>query len=76
MRNEIVKSLIAHADAHIQKHKMNVEIHLSNPVGVAEHPDHLETVEKELENIAHYEDIKDVLIKHFTQPQQTTLTES
>lgn len=75
MKDDIVKALIAHADAHIVKHKMNVEIHLKNPVGVAEHPDHLETIEKELEHIAHYEDMKDVLIKHFGSPQ-TTLTES
>lgn len=78
MRNEIIQSLIAHADAHIQKHKMNVEIHLANPVGVGEHSDHLETIEKELEQIAHYEDQKEVLLKHFNNPHfttQTTLTE-
>jgi hypothetical protein len=75
MKDDIVKALIAHADAHIMKHKMNVEIHLKNPVWVAEHSDHLETIEKELEHIAHYEDMKDVLNKHFGTPQ-TTLTES
>jgi len=75
MKDEIVKALIAHADAHIMKHKMNVEIHLKNPIGVAEHSNHLETIEKELEHIAHYEDMKDVLNKHFGTPQ-TTLTES
>ena len=30
-------------------------------LGVAEHGDHVETIQKEMEQIAHYEDIKDVV---------------
>lgn len=65
MTNDILKSVVAHADGHIQKHKTNVLIHCKNSVGVAEHGDHIETIEKELEQIAHYEDIKDMVKKHF-----------
>ena len=41
-----------------------------------EHGDHIETIEKELEQIAHYEDLKDVVRKHFSEyTDKITLTE-
>ena len=49
MTNEILKSVIAHADGHIAKHRTNVLVQCKNSVGVAEHGDHIETIEKELE---------------------------
>jgi len=61
MKDEILKTLVLSADAQIQKHTTNVEIHLQNPTGVADHPDHLETIEKEIELIAKYIDIKDTI---------------
>lgn len=65
MKTEIIKSLIAHAEGHIAKHQMNVEILLQKGVGVAEHPDTLETIEKELDIIAQYDDQIEVLKKYF-----------
>lgn len=76
MTKEILQSVVAHADGHIAKHKTNVLVHCKNSVGVAEHGDHIETIEKELEHIAHYEDIKDMVIKHFSDyTDKITLTE-
>jgi len=65
MRNQIVSALLAHAQGDIQKHKMNVEVYLSNPAGVGEHTDILESIEKELDIIAKYEDQISVIKKHF-----------
>lgn len=76
MTSEILASVIAHADGQIAKHRTNVLVHCKNSVGVAEHGDHVETVQKEMESIAHYEDIKDVVKKHFSDyTDRTTLTE-
>ena len=76
MRKEIIEAIKKHAEGHIEKHKANVEVQLQKPVGVAEHPDTLETIEKELEQIAHYEDLKDVVKKHFLgYTDKRTLTE-
>ena len=61
----MVQALITHAEAHIAKHKMNVEVFLNNPVGVGEHADIMDTIEKELNEIATYEDQLEVLNKHF-----------
>ena len=65
MRNQIISALLAHAQGDIQKHKMNVEVYLTNPAGVGEHTDILESIEKELDIIAKYEDQVSVIKKHF-----------
>ena len=64
-RAEMIKALKSHAQGHIDKHKMNVEIFLEKAVGVGEHNDILETIEKELNIIAMYEDQIEALNKYF-----------
>ena len=55
---------------------VHLPVQCKNSVGVAEHGDHVETIQKEMEQIAHYEDIKDVVRKHFGEyTGRTTLTE-
>lgn len=65
MRNELINALKNHAVAHIEKHRMNVEIYLNNPVGVGEHSDIMDTIEKELNLIAEYHDQLEVLNTYF-----------
>lgn len=64
-RDDLIKASEKHFEAHIEKHKINVEILLENQVGVAEHPDIMETIEKELALISEYEDKLEVLRKYF-----------
>lgn len=52
MRNQIISALLAHAQGDIQKHKMNVEVYLTNPVGIGEHPDVMAAIETELNAIS------------------------
>ena len=33
LRSEIIESMISHAQGHIDKHKMNVEVYLTTPAG-------------------------------------------
>tara|TARA_B100000902_G_C27044885_1_gene781191 strand:- start:186 stop:422 length:237 start_codon:yes stop_codon:yes gene_type:complete len=65
MRKEILDASRLHFKAHIEKHRINVENLLEKGVGVAEHPDIMETIEKELEIIAEYDDKLEVLDKYF-----------
>ena len=65
MKQQIVEAMIKHAEGHIEKHRMNVEIFLEKAVGVGEHNDILETIEKELNIIAMYEDQIESLNKYF-----------
>ena len=65
MREKLVKALKAHAHGHIQKHAANVEIYLERAQGVAEHPDVVDSIEKELTEIAVYDDQLSMLEKYF-----------
>tara|TARA_Y100000022_G_C13001469_1_gene262519 strand:+ start:263 stop:505 length:243 start_codon:yes stop_codon:yes gene_type:complete len=70
MREELIKASKLHFKAHIEKHRVNVENLLNNPTGVAEHPDVMDTIEKELEIIAEYDDKLSVLNKYFPNDYQ------
>ena len=65
MREDLIKASQLHYKAHIQKHKVNVENLLENSVGVAEHTDIMDSIEKELEIMAEYEDKLEMLNKYF-----------
>ena len=65
MREDLIRASQLHFKASIQKHKVNVENLLENSVGVAEHPDIMDSIEKELEIMAEYEDKLEILNKYF-----------
>ena len=65
MRKDIIEASKLHFKAHIEKHRINVENLLNKSVGVAEHPDIMDTVEKELEIMAEYEDKLEIIKKYF-----------
>ena len=52
MRDDILKSQITYYNGVIAKHQQNVEIYLTNPVGIGEHPDVMAAIENELNAIA------------------------
>ena len=62
---QLILALKAHAKGHIEKHKANVILLLQKSSGIAEHPDTLETIEKELGIIAEYDDQLEMLDKYF-----------
>ena len=70
MRDELIKASRIHFKAHIEKHRMNVENLLNNSVGVAAHPDLMDSIEKELAIIAEYDDKLSVLNKYFPNDYQ------
>lgn len=61
MRREIIEALKATAEGAIKKHRMNIEIYLSNPTGIGEHSDILGAIQNELDQISHYHDQLEVL---------------
>lgn len=63
--NVMVQSLYNHANGMIAKHQLNAEVLMTNPSGVADHPDILETVSKELDSIAKYQARLDILNQYF-----------
>ena len=65
LRDMMLEAVRRHAKAHIEKHRVNVEVYLRNPVGVGEHSDIMDAIEKELTHMAEYEDHLEILEKYF-----------
>jgi len=61
MKQEVLDAIKKHAEGNIAKAKANVDIFLSNPVGVATHMDSVDTVVKELKVIADNKEIIETL---------------
>ena len=76
LRADLIKASRIHFEAHVEKHRINVENLLQNSQGVAEHPDIMDTIEKELDEISKYNDLLDVLDKYFSNDSPKELLNS
>lgn len=65
MKKEMIGVLKQHFEAHILKHKMNVDIMLANPMAIHDHTDLMSAIEKEMTQIAEYMDKLEVIEKYF-----------
>jgi hypothetical protein len=65
MRDKLLKAFKSHAKGHIDKHVANIEVYLHNPAGVGEHPDIIEAIETEMEEVAKYHDLLEMTNKYF-----------
>ena len=65
MRETLIKALVSHAQGHINKHLANIEVYLTHPVGVGEHPDIIEAIKMELEQVAKYDDQIEMIKKYY-----------
>ena len=70
----LLDALRKHAEGHIAKHKANVLVYLNNPAGIGEHPDIIDAMEGEMLEIAKYQDVIDMIDKHFAKEEQTQYT--
>ena len=65
LRDDMLAAVEEHAKGNIAIHKMNVEVYLANPAGIGEHSDITEAVVADMEKIARYDDILEVIYKYF-----------
>lgn len=65
MRDQILDAVVKHAKGQIAVHKTNVDVYLTNPAGIGEHSDITEAVIAEVEKIAHYDDVLEMIGKYF-----------
>ena len=56
MREILIDALIKKYEAEIAEHKATLNIYLTNPVGIGEHPQHIEEMDKLIAKIADAED--------------------
>mgnify|MGYP007059498188 FL=1 len=56
MKRQILETLRSHTIGNINLHKTNVDVYLSNPAGIGEHSDIMESIQRELDCMATHED--------------------
>ena len=66
MDYSIVKALKKKLEGDIERSKCNITVYLNQSVGIGEHIDIVETVEKELTKLAEAEDKLETLINNFS----------
>jgi|TARA_R100000329_G_scaffold54522_1_gene49714 hypothetical protein len=65
MRELIIKALSKKYESQIAEAKAVITIYMEKPVGIGEHPQHLEEIDKQLSKIAEAEDKQKVLLNTF-----------
>ena len=63
MRTQINDALVSDATAKINVAKMNIEVLLSNPVGVGDHPNIMETIQGQVDIVSQNKDRLNVLLE-------------
>ena len=61
MKEQLVQALKTKYDADYKMHKANLDIYLNNPVGIGEHPQHFEEMDKLVESMTAARDKLEVL---------------
>jgi len=65
VKQQLIKAAKQHAEAEIQLHKTNIDVYMEKVVGIGEHSDIIETIQKELDKMAAAHDRLEMLDKYF-----------
>jgi len=66
LKEQMIKAARKHAEAELELHKVNVEVYMQKVVGIGEHSDIIETIQKELDQMAAAHDRIEMLEKYFS----------
>lgn len=67
LKQQMVNAAMKHAEAELELHKTNIEVYMQKVVGIGEHSDIIETIQKELDVMASAQDRIDMLEKYFVE---------
>ena len=65
LKEIMVSAARKHAEAELDLHKANIEVYMRQVVGIGEHSDVIETIQKELDKMAQAQDRLDMLDRYF-----------
>ena len=68
--SNLIKALAAKYNADILNAKANIEVYVTNPAGIGEHPDLAAAIDTQVDVIAHSEDKLGVLDGHYNSEQE------
>mgnify|MGYP005713446441 CR=1 FL=1 len=69
IRESMIKALRKKYEADIEEAKTTAEVYLQRPVGIGEHPQFIEEMDKQLEKMSNAEEKLTTLNKHFNNTQ-------
>ena len=75
MRDMLLAAAKSYYVGHINKHIANVEVYLRTSVGIGEHSDIIESIDKEIAEIGKYDDRLAMILKYF-EPKKEEKVES
>ena len=65
MREQLLKAARMHAEGELERAKTNVMVYLHQSVGIGEHSDIVEAIQKELDTMASATDRLEMINEHF-----------
>ena len=65
LRDQMIAAATKHAEAELELHKTNIEVYMQKVVGIGEHSDIIETIQKELDQMAAAHDRLEMINKYF-----------
>jgi len=71
-RENLLDAMQKYLEGGVAKHKANIEVFLNQSVGIGEHSDIIDTIEKELDSLSEYDDKLYVLDKYFSKTSTKT----
>ncbi len=66
LREQMLNAARKHAEGDLELHKTNIEVYMQKVVGIGEHSDIIETIQKELDQMAAADDRLEMLEKYFS----------
>mgnify|MGYP003119041843 CR=1 FL=1 len=67
MRTAILEALEARFQAQVSEAEATIKIYLENPVGIGEHPQHVDEIDKQLQKISEAEEKLQAIIRFKTE---------
>ena len=64
MKQQLIEGLIAKYNGEIGEAKANIQVYMTNPVGIGEHPDVTQAIQGEIDKIARWHDQIEVIQKY------------
>ena len=65
LKQQMIEAARKHAEAEVQLHRININVYMEKVVGIGEHSDIIETIQKELDAMATADDRLEMLNKYF-----------
>ena len=67
----LISAIKSYYVGYINKHIANIEVYLRTSVGIGEHSDIIESIDKEMDKVAMYDDKLAMVIKYFERKNES-----